>query len=274
MSHPIEWFTFNHIVSIIWRLISSNSLVHSPIVGYRKIALNVKVSSIVNIPQPPNVPTNISEDRKFEIYTRLTVKIDDSLQMHKLMKSDAQMKYDLLSIEIGNNEKLLNQFCGGHLNCDILSLELTNPKICFPLRKANLNLPREKGIMFEICYRDLLSSQSIRINTISNARLLVEKCKGKNVLFSSGAKYKLDFRSPVDVSNLGELFGMKPNLSKEAVFWNAIRALKHSSKWLVNELDLIARTSVVLWSCCQVHCTKNLNWSKFHSCFTCQFRNT
>lgn len=188
-------------------------------------------TQINNIPNPPNIPSNFKEDsNRFEILTRLTVKLDDSSQLHKLTKSEAQLKYDLFSCEIGNNEKILNQFCGGHINCDILSFELTNPKLCFLLRKANLNLPIEKGILFEICYRDLLASQSIRINTISNTRLLVEKCKGKNMLFSSGAKYKLDFRSPVDVSNLGELFGLKMHLSKEAVFWNAIRAIKHSSK--------------------------------------------
>lgn len=183
-----------------------------------------------SIPQPPNVPSTLKEDEKFEIYTRLTVKVDESLQVHKLNKSDVQHKYDLLACEIGSNEKALNSFCGGHLNCDILALELSNPKLCFILRTANLNLPREKGVLFEISYRDLLSSQSIRINTIANARLLIEKCKGKNVLFSSGAKYKLDFRSPVDVSNLGELFGLKENLSKEAVFWNGLRAIKHSGE--------------------------------------------
>ena len=183
------------------------------------------------IPPPPNVPSSLKNDDKFEICTRLTVKIDEMLQVHKLNKSDVQLKYDLLACEIGNNEKALNSFCGGHLNCDILALELSNPKLCFILRTANLNLPCEKGVLFEICYRDLLSSQSIRINTIANARLLIEKCKGKNLLFSSGAKYKLDFRSPVDVSNLGELFGLKENLSKEAVFWNGLRAIKHSSKF-------------------------------------------
>lgn len=184
-----------------------------------------------NIPQPPNVPSTLKEDDKFEIYTRLTVKVEESLQVHKLNKSDVQHKYDLLACEIGNNEKALNSFCGGHLNCDILALELSNPKLCFILRTANLNLPREKGVLFEISYRDLLASQSIRINTIANARLLIEKCKGKNVLFSSGAKYKLDFRSPVDVANLGELFGLKENLSKEAVFWNGLRAIKHSGEF-------------------------------------------
>lgn len=177
------------------------------------------------------MPTTLKEGDKFEIYSRLTVKVDETLQVHKLNKSDVQFKYDLLACEIGNNEKVLNSFCGGHLNCDILALELSNPKLCFILRMANLNLPREKGVLFEISYRDLLSSQSIRINTIANARLLIEKCKGKNLLFSSGAKYKLDFRSPVDVSHLGELFGLKENLSKEAVFWNGLRAIKHSSKF-------------------------------------------
>ena len=154
--------------------------------------------------------------------------------MHKLVKSETQLAYDLLSYEIdGSNEKALNQFCGGQLNCDILSLELSNPKLCFILRKSNLNLPIEKGILFEINYRDLLSSQSIRINTISNARLLIEKCKSKNILLSSGARFRLDFRCPNEVAFLGELFGMKHRHSRESVFWNACIAIKHSSKYFV-----------------------------------------
>ena len=55
------------------------------------------------------------------------------------------------------------------------------------LRKSNL--PIEKCILFEINYRDLLFSQSIKINTISNTRLLIEKYKFKNILLSKCARF-------------------------------------------------------------------------------------
>lgn len=123
---------------------------------------------------------------------------------------------------------MLAQLCSGQIDCDIVCLDLTSSRLHQILRKANLNLPRERGIVFELKLYDLLSSQSSRINAISNGRLLVDKCKAKNLIFSSAARHYLDLRSPADTVNLCALYAIPSHLRKATVYQTAERALKHS----------------------------------------------
>jgi len=187
--------------------------------------------------------------------------VDDQLQTHKLINSPMLKKYDLLAVE-ALNEKMLNQICGGHLDCDIICFTMSD-RLLVNLKKANFTLPRLRGICFEINYDQCLYNQTNRQNVISAGQLLVEKTKGRNIIISSGARTVLGLRGPYDASNLGLLFTLKENQAKECVFKNGYKAIKHGKgrinvnsnavvvsteltsdeKWLAKELDLPTCTS-------------------------------
>jgi hypothetical protein len=132
-----------------------------------------------NIPKRPEITWN-NTDSSFKVLTRLTACVSNNLQVHKLNRAKVQRDYNLLALEFPDrDETMLSQLCGGQIDCDIVCLEMTSNRLHQVLRKANLNLPRERGIVFELKLYDLLSSQPSRISSISNGRLLVDKCKGR-----------------------------------------------------------------------------------------------
>lgn len=133
------------------------------------------------------------------------------------------------------------------------------------LKKVNLNIPKTRGIAFEINYSEALFNQTNRQNVITSGQLLVEKLRGKNIIFSSGARIAIALRSDYDVANLGLLFGLKENQAKEAVFRIGYSVLKHSEarrnvnsnvvaasttlerddKWLANEFNIDMKASEI-----------------------------
>lgn len=202
---------------------------HSISLGYKVIALAVHLhgkSIGKTIPSPPTVHKNHSFPN-VSIHTRLTVTVDDQSIMYKLSQSPSAKEYDILAIQ-PLNDKIMQSFCSGNIDCDILTTEMSE-KLPFDLKRLNLALPINRGCVFEINYSQALSSQSARVSVISNSQLLVDKCRSKGILLSSGARSHIFVRSPYDVANLGLLFELKDHLCKEAVFKLGQSVLRHAS---------------------------------------------
>ncbi|XP_044152484.1 ribonuclease P protein subunit p30 isoform X2 [Bufo gargarizans] len=85
----------------------------------------------------------------------------------------------------------------------------------------------ERGIFFELIYTPAIKDSTLRRYTISNALSLMEICKGKNIIISSGAEKPLELRGPYDVATLGLLFGLSERSAKAALSTNCRAALLH-----------------------------------------------
>jgi len=199
--------------------------------GYECVAINTVISSSnlsgknVNIPEPKHISFDWKFGRKFRILNRLTAIIEDSIHAHHLMKSPVTKKYDILAIQpVG--EKVL-QHVASQVDIDILCLNLSED-LGFTLKKTHVGLAFQKSICFEISYAPCLRSQTCKRSIISNSQNLVDVCKGKNIIISSGAVRPLELRSPDDVANLGLLFGFKRNQAVEAVKANGNTVISHA----------------------------------------------
>lgn len=199
--------------------------------GIKVIALAVKLDLSMDeklVSQiPPAIQIEVPVGSNMTILSRLTVCIGDKQEklLYKLLQQPGVKEYSLLSFQ-PLHDKVLNQLTGGSLLCDILSFDMTQ-RMAVDLKRANLNLLRISGVCFEVNYTDCFRGQSERQHCISSAQLLAEKCKGRNVIVSSGSVSPIQLRAPNDVANIGMLFGLKEQQSKQAAFKNGMLAVKH-----------------------------------------------
>ncbi|XP_019051542.1 PREDICTED: uncharacterized protein LOC104587362 isoform X2 [Nelumbo nucifera] len=88
----------------------------------------------------------------------------------------------------------------------------------------------ERGIYFEITYSPLISDIQARRQMISNAKLLVDWTRGKNLIFSSAVPTVNELRGPYDVANLSSLFGLSMERAKAAISKNCRTLIAGSLK--------------------------------------------
>ncbi|CAH2069376.1 unnamed protein product [Thlaspi arvense] len=113
------------------------------------------------------------------------------------------------------------------LGVDIISIDFD--KMPFRLNHSMVKSAIKRGIYFEIKYSDLLKDALKRRQVISNAKLLVDWTKGKNVIISSGASSVAEvkgassvaeLRGPNDVVNLMSLLGLSTDRARAAISKN------------------------------------------------------
>ncbi|XP_026132501.1 ribonuclease P protein subunit p30-like isoform X2 [Carassius auratus] len=85
----------------------------------------------------------------------------------------------------------------------------------------------DRGGFFETCYAAAIRDTTMRRYTIANAISLMEVCKGKNIIVSSGAEKPLELRGPYDIANLGLVFSLSEGDAKAAVSTNCRAVLLH-----------------------------------------------
>lgn len=74
-----------------------------------------------------------------------------------------------------------------------------------------------RNVFFEIKYSSTISDSNERRATISKAQQYHMVGKSKHIMLTSGAENKFQIRSPYDVSNLGLIFGLSEEQSKNSV---------------------------------------------------------
>ncbi|KAI3887460.1 hypothetical protein MKX03_033555 [Papaver bracteatum] len=158
----------------------------------------------------------------FRQYTRLTVTVENIVQAGVLNSGNPVLKtYDLVAV------KPLNQTVFDHVckvsEVDLIAIDFSE-RLPFRLKLPMVKAAIERGIYFEITYSHLISDIQARRQMVTNAKLLVDWTRGKNIIFTSGASSVNELRGPYDVANLSSLLGLSMERAKAATSKNC-RAL-------------------------------------------------
>ncbi|KAJ3025023.1 UNVERIFIED_CONTAM: hypothetical protein HDU68_007549 [Siphonaria sp. JEL0065] len=175
----------------------------------------------------PEVSQNTSDD-SFRVLERLTLVLgDDNLNMKMDVASNPKLNnYDLLAVR-PETEKA---FAHAANNCDvdIIQLDLSS-RLPFYIKKTTVNTAVQKGIFFEVSYAPCIRDQNARRNIIANIQQLLRVTSGKNLILTSDAVKALDLRSPLDILNLAQVFGIPDNCARDALGKNCKSVLFHAA---------------------------------------------
>ncbi|XP_010533937.1 PREDICTED: uncharacterized protein LOC104809599 [Tarenaya hassleriana] len=160
----------------------------------------------------------VRRDTPFRQYTRLTVAVESNAQSLALNSDNPILKsYDIVAVR-PLNQSAFDQACE-KAKVDIISIEFSG-NMPFRLKHHMVKAAVQRGIHFEIRYSDLLVDAHKRRQVISNAKLLVDWTRGKNLIISSGAPSVTELRGPNDVTNLMSLLGLSTEKARAALSKN------------------------------------------------------
>uniref|UniRef100_A0A8C5MXK6 Ribonuclease P protein subunit p30 n=1 Tax=Leptobrachium leishanense TaxID=445787 RepID=A0A8C5MXK6_9ANUR len=203
--------------------------------GYSTVAINhvadsekkkLEIAKPISVAELfPSLPIVQGKCKPIKILTRLTIIASDPSHCNVLRSTSPSTRwYDIVAV-FPKTEKLFHAACT-NIDVDLVCINVTE-KHPFFIRKPPVNAAIERGIFFELIYTPAIKDSTIRRYTISNALNLMQFCKGKNIILSSGAERPLDMRGPYDVATLGLLFGLSEGTSKAALSTNCRAALLH-----------------------------------------------
>ncbi|XP_057978045.1 protein GAMETOPHYTE DEFECTIVE 1 [Malania oleifera] len=154
----------------------------------------------------------------FRQYTRLTVSVESSAQAAVLNSSNSILKtYDLVAVRPLSQNAFEHACLASEV--DIIAIDFSE-KLPFRLKLPLVKAAIKRGVYFEITYANLIGDVQTRRQVISNAKLLVDWTRGKNVIFSSAAPSVNELRGPYDVANLSSLLGLSMEHAKAALSKN------------------------------------------------------
>ncbi|KAF3453785.1 hypothetical protein FNV43_RR04226 [Rhamnella rubrinervis] len=154
----------------------------------------------------------------FRQYRRLTVCSDNLSQAQALNSGNPILKtYDFVAVS-PMNQSVFDQACE-KLEVDMIAIDFSE-KLPFRLKMPMVKAAIERGVYFEITYSNLIADIQSRKQMISNAKLLVDWTRGKNLIISSAAPTVFELRGPYDVANLSSLLGMSMERAKAALSKN------------------------------------------------------
>lgn len=207
------------------------TLCFSQSLGYNVVALNHTINppvlaTVTNaIPQlgapvHSSFPQNALPTRKSLPITlrRATITISDPSQNHRLPTLAAA--YDLLAVR-PTTEKAFLVVCTTMSEISLISLDLTTP-FPFRFRPKPCMAAVNRGILFEICYSQLLSASSsdsrARALFIGNVTEIFRATKGRGIVLSSGSgSGRGALRAPADLVNLFSVWGLNNDKGLEAL---------------------------------------------------------
>ena len=190
--------------------------------GYSVIALTLSINDKVPATLPSIPVANIDKPPNVTLLTRLTLKISDTSQNHRI--STLSSSYDLLALRPTNERSF--QLCCGSLDCDIISIDFSQ-RLPFILKFKTVSSAVQRGVRFEICYSPgIVDGTDARRNVISGATSLIRATRGRGIIISSEAKSALGLRAPYDVMNLLQVWGLGQERGKEAVCEEAARLIR------------------------------------------------
>ncbi|VDN03660.1 unnamed protein product [Thelazia callipaeda] len=187
------------------------------------------------IPDPVVIDTSAldtswleANGKHLRLFSRLTVTISDSSEVHSL-KSDPQVqKYDLIAVRPAD-EQILQIFSKKGEFIDIITYDQASRSVNWLNKSKIIQLCINDGITFEITYGEALKDSSTRREVLKNGRLLIRSTKnGDGVVIASGAEAMIDIRAPYDAANMLVLFGVRPENARKFISSNAKKALLRS----------------------------------------------
>ncbi|KJE91126.1 ribonuclease P/MRP 30 subunit [Capsaspora owczarzaki ATCC 30864] len=173
--------------------------------------------------------------------SRLTVVIADQQDWAGYCTNYQQVlkNYDILAVQ-PETEKLLQQ-CLQSSEVDIITLDMSK-RTPFFIKHSMARVALEQGIVFELLYTDAIRNSESRRSLILNALSLIRATKGRNVILSSGAQKPIELRSPYDVMNLGLLFGLTHERSRNCLTSLPRGVLYHAETRLTTGLSAVRIT--------------------------------
>ncbi|KAA8543971.1 hypothetical protein F0562_021852 [Nyssa sinensis] len=161
---------------------------------------------------------NVPLSTPFRQYTRLTVLVDSPAQALALNSGNPILKsYDIVAVR-PLNQNAFEQSCQAS-EADLIAIDFSE-KLPFRLKQSVVKTAIGRGVYFEITYSGLIMDAQVRRQMISNAKLLVDWTRGKNIIFSSAAPSVTEVRGPNDVANLSSLLGLPMERAKAAISKN------------------------------------------------------
>ncbi|XP_021801408.1 uncharacterized protein LOC110745592 isoform X1 [Prunus avium] len=154
----------------------------------------------------------------FRQYTRLTVCTETPAQSQALNSGNPILKtYDLVAAKPLNQSAF--ELACEKLEVDIIAIDFSD-KLPFRLKMPMVKAAIERGVYFEITYANIIADDQARKQIITNAKLLVDWTRGRNLIVSSAAPTANEFRGPYDVANLMSLLGLSMERAKMAISRN------------------------------------------------------
>ncbi|ORY45584.1 PHP domain-like protein [Rhizoclosmatium globosum] len=236
--------------------------------GVTVVARNTEVKSLSNLRDSratpglaPEVSQSDAKQTTFRILERLTIVLDDSNTNLRIDAGNQKLQnYDVLAVKPLTEKALLSAV---NADVDIIQLDLST-KLPFNLRKTTLNTAIQKGIYFELSYGPCIRDQNARRNIISNLQSILRVTAGKHLVVTSDAIRALDLRSPHDVMNLLQVFGLPDKYARDAITTSPRSVLYHAAtrrdtlKGFVSVEPLDALTEGVKWKMGDVPTGKEL----------------
>ncbi|KAK1455436.1 RNase P subunit p30 [Colletotrichum melonis] len=221
-------------------------------------------STTVTLPPPTGTPSQSSQQQQNKqppILHRATVTLSDPSQNYRLPA--LALAYDILAVR-PTTEKAFQAACLSMAEPSLISLDLTQ-HYPFHFRPKPLMAAVARGVKFEVCYAQVLTSSSsggggsigpppdarARATFISNFASLVRATKGRGIVVSSEARGALGLRAPNDVVNLLAVWGLGSERGTEALGVNprgvvVNEGIKRSGfRGVVNVLEVGGRESDV-----------------------------
>lgn len=176
--------------------------------------LNTKSSMLVNFSQIKQLK-------------RLTVELSETKDLYQFSNPhEALRSYDLVGV-LPKTEKIFD-LCLTELTCDFVIINFEE-KINFAVKKHLIAAAIERNVFFEIQYSDFIKNSDKRSTFISNALLLFDVTKGKNIMISSGGETFLEHRSPKEIMVVFEtIFKVDADTLKATLTDNCAKIIKKS----------------------------------------------
>lgn len=132
--------------------------------------------------------------------SRITLTINETGALAQLRDINEVLKsYDLIAVKT-TNEKVFHTLCLEATLVDIVTFDLSDK--LFKLKHNVMYEAASRGIKFELQYGEALRNEKVRRMVLSNIANVSRITRGKHLIFSSGAKSKLQIRSPADLYSM------------------------------------------------------------------------
>uniref|UniRef100_A0A182NUU6 Uncharacterized protein n=1 Tax=Anopheles dirus TaxID=7168 RepID=A0A182NUU6_9DIPT len=150
---------------------------------------------------------------QIRLLNRLTITFDDVSVSLAVNKSKNIRLYNLIAA-LPTNESSFQYACQS-MTCDIITYN--SDTIRMKMSRKFYYLAVDRNIAFELKYSPVIVTSQLRKSTIFRAHRYHSYGKSKNVIITSEARNPFQLRSPYDLANLGLIFGMSEEQSKEAI---------------------------------------------------------
>ncbi|XP_008783772.2 protein GAMETOPHYTE DEFECTIVE 1 [Phoenix dactylifera] len=155
----------------------------------------------------------------FRQYSRLTVSISAKSAAAALHPGNPVLRtYDIAAVR-PLNQVAFDEACK-FSEVDIISIDFSQ-RLPFRLKLPMVDAAIKRGLFFEITYSHLIADVHVRRQMLSDAKLLVDWTRGKNLIISSAASTVNEIRGPYDVANLSAfLLGLSIERAKATISKN------------------------------------------------------